>query len=107
SDIETLIEEVAAARNFDAAQSVLQIYGTCESCQTGRPSQASQPDIDLVFSRDALRIAIATERSGREFYAYAARMTKDARGRRIFEKLAGEEDDHLDRLEQRYKQILA
>ena len=107
SDIETLLEEVASARKFDARQSVLQIYGTCEGCQTGRPAEARQLATDLVFSRDALRIAIATERSGREFYARAARMTKDARGRRIFEKLAGEEDDHLDRLEQRYKQILA
>src|SRR5687768_8570027 len=107
SDIETLLEEVASARRFDARQSVLQIYGTCEGCQTGRPAEARQLATDLVFSRDALRIAIATERSGREFYARAARMTKDARGRRIFEKLAGEEDDHLDRLEQRYKQILS
>jgi len=107
SDIETLVEEVAVARRFEARQSVLQIYGTCEGCQTGRPTPASEPSIDLVFARDALRIAIATERSGREFYARAAKLTKDPRGRRIFEKLAGEEDDHLDRLEQRYKQILA
>ncbi|MEX2269833.1 MAG: transcriptional repressor [Vicinamibacterales bacterium] len=106
SDIESLIEEVAAARSFAARQSVLQIYGTCESCQTGRPAPSRQIATDLVFSRDALRIAIATERSGREFYGRAARMTKDARGRRIFEKLAGEEDDHLDRLERRYQQIL-
>src|SRR5690606_3253169 len=107
SDSETLVEEVAVARRFEARQSVLQIYGTCEGCQTGRPTPASEPSIDLVFARDALRIAIATERSGREFYARAAKLTKDPRGRRIFEKLAGEEDDHLDRLEQRYKQILA
>lgn len=106
SDIESLIEEVAAARSFAARQSVLQIYGTCESCQTGRPAQAKQIATDLVFSRDALRIAIATERSGREFYGRAARLTKDARGRRIFQKLASEEDDHLDKLERRYQQIL-
>src|SRR5437762_1839980 len=36
SDIETLIEEVAGARNFAARQSVLQIHGTCEACRTGR-----------------------------------------------------------------------
>lgn len=107
SDIESLIEEVAAARRFEARQSVLQIYGTCDACQTGRPAPVREPSIDLVFARDALRIAIATERSGREFYARAAKLTKDPRGRRIFEKLAGEEDDHLDRLEQRYRQILA
>src|SRR5512145_698184 len=35
SDIEGLIEEVAAARNFAPRQSVLQIYGTCDQCRTG------------------------------------------------------------------------
>src|SRR5438093_1259311 len=32
SDIEALVEEVAAARNFASSQSVVQIYGTCEEC---------------------------------------------------------------------------
>jgi len=106
SDIESLLEEVAAARNFAARESVLQIYGTCEGCQTGRPADNRQLATDLVFSRDAIRIAIATERSGREFYTRAARMTKDPRGRKVFQKLATEEVDHLRRLEQRYAQLL-
>jgi Fur family ferric uptake transcriptional regulator len=106
SDIESLIEEVAAARKFAARQSVLQIYGTCESCQTGLPADSRQLATDLVFSRDALRIAIATERSGREFYLRAAKITKDPRARKIFHKLGTEEVDHLQRLEERYAQIL-
>src|ERR1700719_3555042 len=36
SDVESFIEEVAAARSFAPAQSVVQIYGTCEECRTGR-----------------------------------------------------------------------
>src|SRR5687767_15541198 len=81
SDIEALVEEVAAARNFAARQSVLQIHGTCEACRTGRAPVAETAGIpELLFARDALRIAIATERSGLEFYARAARMTRDARG---------------------------
>src|SRR5207249_4366416 len=38
SDIEGLVEEVAFARNFAASQSVVQIYGTCEECRTGKKS---------------------------------------------------------------------
>src|SRR5687767_13530812 len=38
SDIEALVEEVSAARSFTASQSVVQIYGTCEECRTGRAS---------------------------------------------------------------------
>jgi len=117
SDIEALIEEVAAARHFVPRQSVLQIYGTCEACRTG---QAATPQAgahvavppnpvptDAVFARDALKMAIATERSGREFYTRAARMTRPGRGRRVFEKLATEEQDHFGRLEARYRQLMA
>jgi Fur family ferric uptake transcriptional regulator len=106
SDIESSIEEVAAARTFTASQSVVQIYGTCEECRTGRvPTSSPDGHSDLVFARDALRIAIATERSGHEFYARAARVTKDARGRKVFQDLAMEEKEHLGKLEARYDEL--
>jgi Fe2+ or Zn2+ uptake regulation protein len=90
SDIEALVEEVAEARGFTARQSVVQIYGTCEACRTGRAPAEEGATTELLFARDALRIAIATERSGLEFYSRAARITKDARGRGVFQKLAEE-----------------
>jgi Fur family ferric uptake transcriptional regulator len=107
SDIEALIEEIAAARSFSARQSVLQIYGTCEECRTGRPEANDPITTELLFARDAMRIAIATERSGFEFYSRAARMTGDARGRTVFQKLADEEREHLGKLEVRYRRLLA
>jgi rubrerythrin len=61
---------------------------------------------ELVFARDALRIAIATERSGLDFYTRAAKVTKDARGRKIFQDLALEEGEHLGKLEARYGELL-
>jgi Fur family ferric uptake transcriptional regulator len=107
SDIEALIEEISVARAFAAAQSVVQIYGTCEECRTGRSSMMTTVGhTDLVFARDALRIAIATERSGLEFYTRAAKVTRDARGRKVFHDLALEEQEHLGTLEQRYAELL-
>jgi Fur family ferric uptake transcriptional regulator len=106
SDIESLVEEVAAARSFTASQSVVQIYGTCEECRTGRNTTSDPGHTDLLFARDALRIAIATERSGREFYTRAARLTRDLRGRKVFEDLASEEQGHLAKLESRYAELL-
>jgi Fur family ferric uptake transcriptional regulator len=107
SDIEALVEEVAAARNFTPRQSVLQIHGTCEACRTGRaPTPPEDGTSELLFARDALRIAIATERSGLEFYTRAATITKDARGRRVFQKMAEEEGTHLSTLEARYRELL-
>src|SRR5512136_407927 len=106
SDIEALLEEIADARGFAARQSVLQIYGTCEQCRAGKAPQPEPTTSELVFARDAIRIAIATERSGLEFYSRAARMTKNVRGRRVFQKLADEERDHLSTLEERYQRLL-
>src|SRR4029450_6823129 len=105
---QSFIEEVAASRNFPPTQSVVQIFGTCEECRTGKKA----PPIDgatteLVFARDALRMAIATERSGLEFYTRAAALTKDARGRAVFQKLAGEEQEHLGTLQRRYRELCA
>ena len=107
SDIEGLVDEVAAARNFTASQSVVQIYGTCEECSTGRQSPVPEGHTELLFARDALRIAIATERSGLEFYDRAARLTRDPRGRQVFQSLGEEEKHHLATLEERYKELLA
>jgi Fur family ferric uptake transcriptional regulator len=105
SDIEQLVEEVAAARAFSARQTVVQIYGTCESCTTGAAAEESV-NSELLFARDALRIAIATERSGMEFYGRGVKLVKDPRAREIFRKLATEEVHHLKTLENRYQELL-
>jgi len=107
SDIESSIEEVASARGFTPDKSVLQIYGTCQACASGERSSAPAVPTDAVFARDALRMAVATERSGRNFYIRAAKMAKDKRAREVFEKLGLEEVDHLEKLEARYQQLLS
>ncbi len=108
SDIESFVEEAAAAHRFTARQTVVQIHGICAQCGTGRPA----PPLDgsttaRVFARDALRMAIATEKSGLEFYTRAARRAADPRGRSIFRKLASEEHEHLDKLQRRYRRLMA
>ena len=108
SDIEASMEEVASARNFMARQSVVQIYGTCEDCRAGRlAAPKGGATTEAIFARDALRMAIATERSGLDFYSRAARITEDPRGRTVFRKLAEEEKGHLGTLEARYAQLLS
>jgi Fur family ferric uptake transcriptional regulator len=112
SDVEALMEEIAGIRNFEAKQAIVQIIGICEECRTGTSSIPGSSKLDgstteLVFARDALRIAIATERSGFNFYNRAASFTQDARGRTVFQKLAEEEKEHLGTLEKRYAELLA
>jgi Fur family ferric uptake transcriptional regulator len=108
SDVESLLEEIAAARTFTTKQATVQISGICEECSTGRRApRIDGATTEMVFARDALRMAIATERSGLEFYTRAAGMTKDPRGRTVFQKLAAEEREHLGTLEKRYAELLA
>ena len=107
SDIEVLLEEIAVARGFQARQSVLQIYGTCEDCQAGRCTPRPVATTELLFARDALRMAIDTERSGLDFYTRGAKLVQDARARKVFRRLGEEEQEHLGTLEARYRQLLA
>jgi rubrerythrin len=102
------MEEIASARRFSATRAVVQIYGTCDDCRTGRKTAPIDgATAEIVFARDALRMAIATERSGLEFYTRAATLTKDQRGRAVFQELAAEEGQHLGVLEARYRELTA
>jgi Fur family ferric uptake transcriptional regulator len=102
SDVEALL------RDRTSAQATVQIHGICEQCSTGRQIPAVDGSTtEQVFARDALRMAIATERSGLEFYTRAAGLTKDPRGRSVFQKLAAEEGEHLGTLEKRYRELIA
>ena len=108
SDIEALIEEIATARNFAARQSVLQIYGECEDCRTGRRGDAGQRRDDgaaVCAGRAAHRDRDRAQRASSSTHAPRA-ITRDARGRAVFQKLAEEEKEHLGTLEARYKQLL-
>ena len=107
SDIESLLEEVAAARSFKSEQAIVQISGVCDECRTGVQSATLDGTAtERVFARDALRIAIATEKSGLDFYSRASKLTTDERGREVFQRLAEEEKEHLGTLEARYRQLL-
>jgi len=108
SDIEAMLEEVTAARGFEPVEAVIQVFGLCEECRTGaKVATLDGAATELVFARDALRMAVATERSGLEFYSRAAALAGDPRGREIFQRLAEDEKHHLGTLEKRYAELIA
>jgi Fur family ferric uptake transcriptional regulator len=107
SDIEALLEDIAKDRQFEVSQTVIQVFGVCAECRTGAAAPPMDgEDTERVFARDALRMAIATERSGLEFYTHAADLTTDARAKDVFQRLAEEEKEHLGTLEKRYQELL-
>ena len=106
SDIEVILEEVAGARNFETVETEIKLFGICQECRTGtKAATLDGAATELVFARDALRIAVATERSGLDFYARAAALASDPRGREVFQRLAEDEQHHLGTLERRYAEL--
>ena len=107
SDIEAMLDEVVESRGFEVHKAVIQGHGACERCRTGSSTRDDEGSTERLFARDALRVAIATEKSGLAFYTRAARIVRDARGKQVFLKLADEEKTHLATLQQRYDELLA
>ena len=106
SDIEVLVEEVATARSFTASQSVVQIYGTCEECRTGRAATGSDGTTDLVFARMRCGWRLPPSAAASSSTPERPALTRDTRARRCFEHLALEEKEHLGKLEARYAELL-
>ena len=78
SDVESLIEEIAGARASRRPRPSSRFSAPARTAGPGAKTAAIDgATTELVFARDALRIAIATERSGLEFYTRAASLTKD------------------------------
>src|SRR5207247_10187137 len=62
--------------------------------------------LETTVVRDALELTLAIERRGYTFYTNASQKTKSSSGRRMFQRLAAEESDHLRRLQQEHRSLL-
>lgn len=98
-ELEQLQEQVVSRYRFRPLRHHFQVFGICEDCHEHRPARHEDFDSDLVFARDALRIALQTERNGVNFYQCMAKAAKDPRGRDAFHSMATEEEKHLKELE--------
>jgi Fur family transcriptional regulator, ferric uptake regulator len=107
--IENLIRQVTAKHGFDERYSRYAIFGLCKACVREEQKSAGrnvQRRIETTVVRDALELTLAIERRGYTFYTNASRKTKDGSGRRMFQRLAAEESDHLRRLQQEHRTLL-
>jgi Fe2+ or Zn2+ uptake regulation protein/rubrerythrin len=107
--IENLIRQVTAEHDFDERYSRYAIFGVCKACLRKERKSAvlnDQRRLETTVVRDALELTLAIERRGYTFYTNASRKTKDGSGRRMFQRLAAEESDHLRRLQQEHRSLL-
>jgi Fur family ferric uptake transcriptional regulator len=107
--IENLIRQVTAEHSFDERYSRYAIFGVCKVCLREEQKSAGQNvqrRLETTVVRDALELTLAIERRGYTFYTNASRKTKSGSGRRMFQRLAAEESDHLRRLQQEHRTLL-
>ena len=106
-ELEQLQEEIVSRYRFESLQHQLQVSGICENCQKQQPSPQDVYDSDLVFARDALKIALEAENSGVSFYRSAAESMTHTSGKETFLKIAEDEQKHLKGLQEEWNKLIS
>src|SRR5262247_2091907 len=107
--IENLIRRATETNRFEERYSRYAIFGICRACLRKERKTAGFTEkqrLETTVVRDALELTLAIERRGYTFYTNASRKTKNDTGRRMFQRLAAEESDHLRRLQQEHRSLL-
>jgi Fur family ferric uptake transcriptional regulator len=107
--VETLIKQVTQESDFEERYSRYLIFGLCKACvrkEADASVVSERHRLERIFLRDALEITLAIERRGYTFYTNAARRARGESGRRMFQRLAAEESDHLRRLQSEHKSLM-
>ncbi len=94
-ELEMVQQNIVARYEFEPVQQRIQIYGRCRNCREKLKTPASpKADTGKIFARDALRMALAMQTQGMEFYRSAAALNRNPAGREVFEDRANEEEAH-------------
>ncbi len=107
--LENLIRQETEKHDFQPVFSRYAILGLCRACDRHEAREAGSRERERqqkILARDALELALAVERRGYSFYTRASKKTRDPGGRRMFEDLAHEESEHMDRLWGQYRALL-
>ncbi len=103
---ERIQDEIISKYGFRPVSHNLQIFGVCPDCQKKQKTRQNIVDSDLVFARDALKIAMATEKRGVSFYRTASQIVTHASTKQTFLGMLDEEKKHLRKLEKEWKVLM-
>jgi Fur family ferric uptake transcriptional regulator len=105
-DLERVYERVVAEYDFEPVRYRFQVLGVCNECRTQqRESEHQTFEPDLVFARDALKIAMETEKRGVRFYRAASEFVEHPITRRTFLEMQEDEQSHFDGLQKEWKRL--
>jgi Fur family ferric uptake transcriptional regulator len=103
---ERIQEEITSQYGFKPVRHTLQIFGICPECQKDQEPSQENFDSDLVFARDALRIAMDTEQRGINFYQTASETVTQALTKKVFLAMLQEEEEHLSKLNKEWDRLI-
>jgi Fur family ferric uptake transcriptional regulator len=107
-ELEALLQDVQQTHDYIPQTHAVRILSMCQDCSQARPPSArhgSDQDLEMIVSRDALEVAIANEEQGLHFYTHAIEVTEDETTRRVFRRLAVDEQQHLTQLQSAYDKL--
>lgn len=107
-ELEALLQDVQQTHDYIPQAHAVRILSMCQDCSQARPPSArhgSDQDLEIIVSRDALEVAMANEEQGLHFYTLAIEVTEDEMTRRVFKRLAEDEQQHLTQLQIAYDKL--
>jgi Fur family ferric uptake transcriptional regulator len=105
-DLERVYENIVAEYDFEPVRYRFQVLGVCNECRSQQKEsdhRAFEPDV--VFARDALKIAMETEKRGVRFYGAASQFVEHPVTRRTFLEMQQDEQNHFDGLQKEWKRL--
>ena len=105
-ELESLHKKIVAQYDFEALRTRFQIFGICAGCRNKADDSGPPVDADLVFARDALRIALETERRGVHFYTTASEISARRPTKETFHRMLRDEESHLNRLTEAWNHLV-
>jgi Fur family ferric uptake transcriptional regulator len=105
-NLERVYEKIVAEYDFEPVRYRFQVLGVCNQCRTQRKESDHQSfEPDVVFARDALKIAMETEERGVRFYRAASEFVEHPITRSTFLEMQEDEQSHFDRLQKEWDRL--
>jgi Fur family ferric uptake transcriptional regulator len=106
-ELEELQRKIVSEYDFEPVRYKFQVFGICRECRVKEEPAQESVVSHLVFARDALKIAMETERRGVRFYKAASKVAARPITRTTFRRMLKDEEKHLRNLKAEWNRLIA
>jgi Fur family ferric uptake transcriptional regulator len=106
-ELERVQSEILKKYDFQPERYSFKTYGICADCRENRSNVASVVyDVEHVFARDAVKMALDIETRLFEFFRATAALNRDPEGSAVFTRLAGLKETRVAELKLKLQEIV-